>query len=166
MFLIQGVEGDQLKGFWFRVDLQAGYGYGFYASHEGKLSAEAGVQYDRDNLVLPNANHNQIEERIGGVISLVGEQALNAAVLVQAKLSYLPNLRKADQDYRALADGGLTAKLTDRVAFKSTVALAYDSQPALVAPLNKSGVAVAGVLPVAALKTDVSWTSLLMITLL
>jgi putative salt-induced outer membrane protein YdiY len=165
IFLIEGASGDQFKGFWTRYDAQAGYGYAFVNSETAVLKSEIGGQFNRDYLVAPNADGDKQENRWGGVLTLIGEKKLNEAVLLAAKASYMPNLEEPDSDYRALGEASITARLSDRLSFKSAAQLLYDSEPPLVKPIDKAGAAIAAAPDVPAHKSDVTWNNLLVVTI-
>lgn len=165
VFLIEGVSGDPFKGFWTRLDGQAGYGYAFVNRDDAALKLEAGVQYNRDFLVAPNAEGEQREDRVGGVLTVLGRKTLNEAVLLEAKASYMPNLEDAGNDYRALGETSITAKLASKVSFKSAAVLNYDNEPLLVTPVDKTGAKLEGVPDVEARKTDVTWNNLIVVTI-
>lgn len=165
VFFIEGVSGDPFKGFWTRIDGQAGYGYAFVNRDDASLKLEAGVQYNRDYLVAPNADGDKQEDRTGGVLTLVGRKTLNEAVLVEAKASYMPNLEDAANDYRALGEASITAKLAAKVSFKSAAVVNYDNEPLLVTPVDKMGAKLEGVPDAPARKTDVTWNNLVVVTI-
>lgn len=165
VFLIEGVSGDPFKGFWTRLDGQAGYGYAFVNRDDAALKLEAGVQYNRDYLVAPNADGDKREDRTGGVLTLIGRKTLNEAVLVEAKASYMPNLEDAGNDYRALGETSITAKLAAKVSFKSAAIINYDSEPLLVTPVDKTGAKIDTAPDVPARQTDVTWNNLIVVTI-
>lgn len=165
VFLIEGVSGDPFKGFWTRLDAQAGYGYAFVNRDDAALKLEAGVQFNRDFLTAPNADGDKREDRVGGVLTLLGRKTLNEAVFVEAKASYMPNLEDAGNDYRALGETSITAKLASKVSFKSAAIVNYDNEPLLVTPVDKTGAKIEGAPDVAARKTDVTWNNLVVVTI-
>lgn len=165
LFLIEGIAGDQFKGFWTRVDLQLGYGFAFVNRDDAALKLEAGGQLNRDYLVKPNADGDKQEDRLGGVLTLLGRKTLNEAVLAEGKLSYMPNLQEAGTDYRITADAAITAKLSGKISFKSGAALQYDNEPPLVKPVDKTGANIDAAPDTAARTTDVTWSNLLVVTI-
>jgi putative salt-induced outer membrane protein YdiY len=171
LFAIEGLAGDPFKGYWQRLDAELGYGYAFLNREDASLKLELGGQYNRDYLVKPDPDNNLQVDRYGGVLTLLGRKTLNEMVLVEGKLSYMPNLEDPKTDYRATGDLALTAKLSDKLSFKSAAAVAYNNVPPMVTPLDKTGakiVAPAGapaVPDVPARKTDVTWNNLLVVTI-
>jgi putative salt-induced outer membrane protein YdiY len=165
VFAIESVAADIFKGYDLRTVLEAGVGYAYIKSDRQTHRAEAGVQYENLQLVTPNGDGEDAEDRLGGVLSLLGTVALAEAADFEYKASYLPNLAEIDPDWRLAAEAALVVSLNSRLALKVSGQVAYDNDPNQIAPRDPFGIEVPDATTVAARKVDSALYNTLVLTI-
>lgn len=165
VYAIEAWESDIFKGYDARWILEAGVGYGYVKTEQQTHRVEAGLQYENEQFVVADADGEEAEHRFGAVLSLLGHVELGESADFEYKASYLPNLLHIDPDWRLAADAAIIAAVNSRLALKVGGKVEYDNDPSLIAPRDPFGVTVPGAAPVAALKTDSTLYTTLVVTI-
>ncbi len=165
LFAIESVAADIFKGYDLRTVLEGGIGYAYVKSDWQTHRAEVGLQYENLQLVTSNADGDDAEDRLGGVLSLLGTVALAESADFEYKGSYFPNLADIDHDWRLIGEAALVVALNSRLALKVSGQVAYDNDPNLIAPRDPFGSDVPGAAAVEARKVDSALYNTLVLTL-
>ena len=157
-FSIQGIATDEFAGYRLRINIEGGAGYSYFSSETQNHAVEGAVQYQHEQGIFDDDN------RVGPIIRLLGNAEVHDMALWDYKLTYLGSFESAE-DYRVNARTSFAFDLTERLAFKTGLQVKFDNEPSLITPVGPFGNEVAGV-RVPARKTDISWTNLIVLTII
>lgn len=164
VFFVESADSDHFKGWWVRWQLEGGLGYGYVRTDTQRHRVEAGLQYENQQLVRPNADGDKVEHRVGAVLTALGHWQIVEPARWTYQVSWMPNLLESE-DWRLAAETGLSVALNSRLALKLAGRYDFDNQPSLVTPRDPTGIEIPGADAVPARKTDVSVVNTLVLTL-
>ncbi len=160
LYAAQRFDGNKFAGYNWQMLLDLGVGYVYYTDEIQKHQIEGGFQYGYiDNIIGGGDNRYNL------VISALGEVQINEVSMLDYITTYSAELTNLPDDYRIDSALNLSFTLTDRLAFKTGLTVAYKSEPSLVVPKDANGAEIAGATPIQARNTDTTWNNLLVLTL-